>query len=338
MHESQRLINHVALVLDGSGSMHNHKSKLVQVADEQIRHLALRSEELKQETRVSVYLFDSKVQCLIFDMDVMRLPSIEDLYKTGGMTALVDAVLKSQEDLATTSQIYGDHAFLSFVLTDGMENNSRNSWAVLSKSISQAAENWTIGFLVPDNSGVAYMKRLGVSDGNITKWDADSVTGVVDAVSVIRTATDNFMTARATGVRGTRSVFSTGADAVNKQTVTQTLTALDSSTYGIYKVHSTSRIDDTIRAIGMPFRLGIGYYQLTKTETIQPQKKIVVVEKATSKAYTGAEARHLIGLPDGKPVRVKPDFNPNYDIYVQSTSVNRKLIANTNLLVMYAIK
>ena len=68
MHKAQRLINHVALVLDGSGSMSSHKNNVIKVADEQIRHLMLRSEELCQETRVSVYWFDDKVKCLIFDI------------------------------------------------------------------------------------------------------------------------------------------------------------------------------------------------------------------------------------------------------------------------------
>src|SRR5690242_8782421 len=174
MHKAQRLINHVALVLDGSSSMSKHKSNLIKVADEQIRHLALRSEELSQETRVSVYLFDYTVECLIFDMDVMRLPSISDLYRANGMTALVDAVVKSQEDLSSTSQIYGDHAFLTFVLTDGMENHSTHSWTVLPEYTVHAEENWTVGFLVPDRQGTAYLTRAGVDPGMISLWDASS--------------------------------------------------------------------------------------------------------------------------------------------------------------------
>jgi hypothetical protein len=33
-------------------------------------------------------------------------------------------------------------------------------------------------------------------------------------------------------------------------------------------------------------------------------------------------------------VRVKPDINPEYDVFVQSTSVNRKLIRDTDVLVL----
>lgn len=331
MHKSQRLINHVALVLDGSSSMRGHSNKLIQVADEQIRHLAVRSEELSQETRVSVYLFNDTVQCLIFDMDVMRLPSIQDLYRASGMTALVDSVIRSQDDLATTSQIYGDHAFLTFVLTDGMENRSRNSWTKLPQYLS-GRDNWTVGFLVPDQQGVAYMQRIGADRGSIAVWDTTSASGIVDAVSTIRAATENFMTARASGVRGTRSVFSTGVDAVNRKTVTSTLTPLKSTEYRLYDVPMKMRIDDFTLARHGYYTKGIGYYQLTKTETIQPQKNIIVVEKSTGKAYGGAEARHLIGLPD-RAVRVKPDENPEYDIFVQSTSINRNLMPNTRLLV-----
>lgn len=333
MHESQRLINHVALVLDGSSSMRGYTQKVIDVADEQIRHLALRSEEMKQETRVSVYLFADRVECLIFDMDVMRLPSIADLYKANGMTALIDAAIKSQEDLGTTSQIYGDHAFLTFVLTDGAENRSRNTSATLARVLDRAGENWTIGFLVPDSQGEAYVSRIGVPKGNITRWDAGNVSGILDAAVTIRTATDNFMTNRAKGVRGTRDVFSTGLDAVNRETVSTSLTPLNARDYTLLNVSSKMRIDEFVGSTGRKYEIGKGYYQLTKTETIQPQKNIIVVEKNTGVAYSGAEARHLIGLPDNRPVRVRPSHNPLYDIFVQSTSLNRNLMPNTRLLV-----
>jgi hypothetical protein len=321
----------VALVLDGSSSMHGHASRLIQVADDQIRHLALRSEEMSQETRVSVYLFADRVECLIFDMDVMRLPSIKDLYRANGMTALIDAVVKSQEDLATTSQIYGDHAFLTFTLTDGQENASRLSWTRLERVVNNSDVNWTTAFLVPNSQGAGYLTRLGVTDGNIAIWDTASAAGIVDAAKTIRTATDNFMTARATGVRGTRNVFSTGSGAVNRQTVTSSLTPLNTNSYRLLKVTGKTRIDDFVNGSGINYRVGSGYYELTKTETIQPQKEIIVVDKKTGQAYSGHEARTLIGLPN-MAVRVKPDENPDYKIFVQSTSVNRNLMPNTNLL------
>lgn len=334
MHKAQRLINHVALVLDGSSSMRGHSSNLIKVADEQIQYLALRSEELSQETRVSVYLFNDKVECLIFDMDVMRLPSIADLYSTSGMTALIDATLKSQEDLETTSQLYGDHAFLSFVLTDGAENRSTRSWLDLRETLKNADENWTVGFLVPNREGQTYLKRIGVDEGQIALWDAASAKGLTDAVSsTIRQATDNFMVNRAAGVRGTRSVFSTGRDAVNKSTVRQALTPLGATQYDVWEVAKDERIDDFVnRHYKQGYIKGKSYYHLTKRERIQPQKQLAVREKKSGKVYTG-DVRSLIGLPNDY-INVSPDFNPDYEIFVQSTSYNRKLVKGQKLLVL----
>lgn len=334
MHKAQRLINHVALVLDGSSSMSSHRSSLVKVADEQIKHLALKSEELSQETRVSVYLFADKVECLIFDMDVMRLPSIKDLYRADGMTALVDSVVKSQDDLSTTSQLYGDHAFLTFVLTDGMENRSTNTWRVLPKYVSGAAENWTVGFLVPDNQGVAYMERIGVKSDNVATWDTTSAAGIQDSFQTIRSATDSFMTGRATGVRGTRSVFSTGAEAVNRTTVRSVLKPLASTKYRTGLVNNKIRIDDYCKSMWNDYSVGSGYYQLSKTEDIQQQKKILVLEKATGKVYAGDDGRALLGLPRTGTVRVRPNHNPDYTVFVQSTSLNRNLMPGTQFLYM----
>lgn len=334
MHKAQRLINHVVLVLDASFSMNGKQHKLIKAADEQIKYLARRSEELSQETRVSIYHFgETTIECLIFDMDVMRLPSIADLYRVlRENTSLIDAFVKSQEDLETTSQLYGDHAFLTFVLTDGQENRSRRKPSELSSKIFNAPENWSTGFLVPDQSGVHYLENLGVLRDSIATWDVTGTAGLDIAVSAIKTATDNFMTSRAKGVRGTKSVFSTSTATVNKTTVRQALNPLDRKSYRIHQVTADSRIDQFITNLGYSFHTGIGYYQLTKTETIQAAKQIVVVDKSNGQAYSGDEARGLLGLPN-RAVRVRPDHNALYDIFVQSTSINRKLLRGTKLLV-----
>lgn len=332
MHKAQRLINHVALVLDASLSMSGKQDAVVRVTDEQIKHLALRSEELSQETRVSVYRFgETTIECLIFDMDVMRLPSANDLYSVlRENTSLIDAILKSQEDLETTSQLYGDHAFLTFVMTDGEENRSRRSARELQRKIMDAPANWSMGFLVPDRRGREYMERLGVLADSVAIWDTSGVQGLNTVASSIRAATDNFMNARTKGVRGTRSVFGTGLDAVNVQTVSQTLTPL--SGYSHLFVEDKVRIDEFVTERTGSYTKGQAYYQLVKTENIQPQKQVLVVDKKTGMVYGGSEARGLIGL-GSTTVRVRPDVNPLYDVYVQSTSLNRNLVPGTTVLV-----
>lgn len=313
--------------------MSNLREQLVKVADNQIAYLAQRSQELDQETRITVYTFDDLVRCAIYDKDVLRLPSIRQHYKIGGMTALIDATLKSQDDLALTAQVYGDHSFLTYVLTDGQENRSKARPDVLARRLAALPDNWTVAVFVPDQTGKFEAKKFGFPADNIAVWDT-SAKGLAEVGETIRSTTDAFMRGRSSGIRGTRTLFSMGVDALNTQTVRDAhLNQLSSKKYQLLDVNSDSYIREFVEGRGIVYILGSAYYPLTKTETIQPDKQIAVVEKATGNVYTGSNARNLIGLPDME-VRVKPDRNPLFDVYVQSRSVNRKLLRGTKLLLL----
>ncbi|MGW5696424.1 VWA domain-containing protein [Streptomyces asiaticus] len=321
------------------------RGKVVEVADQQIAYLARRSKELDQETRVTVYVFADKVECVIYDKDVLRMPSLKQLYRVGGMTALLAATLKSQRELAQTAQLYGDHSFLTFVLTDGQENASHRSPDALTKSprelvravaelMETQEDNWTLAVLVPDQMGKREAMQCGFPKDNIAIWDATSTQGLEEAGQVIQQATENFMVGRARGIRGSRAVFSTGAEAVNKDTIKAAgLTPVDPSKYQLIPVAREAAIREWVIECGHTFRTGCAFYQLSKSEKIQARKQIAVLEKKTDRVYTGPEARSLLGLPDTE-VRVKPDHNDDFTIFVQSTSVNRKLTPHTRLLLM----
>ncbi|MFI5831904.1 vWA domain-containing protein [Streptomyces sp. NPDC051578] len=345
MSGSQNYINHVALVLDASSSMSHLSRKVIDVADQQIAYLARRSKELDQETRVTVYVFADKVECVIYDKDVLRMPSLKQLYRVGGMTALLAATLKSQRELAQTAQIYGDHSFLTFVLTDGQENASHHGPDApsrdpreLTRSVAELVEtqqdNWTLAVLVPDQMGKREAMQCGFPKNNIAIWDATSTQGLEEAGQVIQQATEKFMVGRTRGIRGSRAVFSTGAETVNKDTIKAAgLTPVDPAGYQLVPVAREAVIREWIVESGHTYRTGCAFYQLSKSEKVQARKQIAVLEKKTDRVYTGPQARALLGLPDAE-VRVKPDQNDDFTIFVQSTSVNRKLVPNTRLLLM----
>ncbi|UFR06724.1 VWA domain-containing protein [Streptomyces sp. Go40/10] len=341
----QNYINHVALVLDASSSMSHLSRKVVEVADQQIAYLARRSRELDQETRVTVYVFADQVECVIYDKDVLRMPSLKQLYQVGGMTALLAAALKSQRELAQTAQLYGDHSFLTFVLTDGQENVShrcpdapsrdpRELVEAVAKMIETQEDNWTLAVLVPDQAGKREAMQCGFPKDNIAIWDATSTQGLEEAGQVIQQATEKFMVGRTQGIRGSRTVFSIGAEAVNEDTIKAAgLTPADPSQYRLIPVTRDAAIREWVVESGHTYRTGGAFYQLSKSEKIQARKQIAVLEKKTDRVYTGPEARALLGLPDVE-VRVKPDHNDDFTIFVQSTSVNRKLVPNTRVLLM----
>lgn len=328
------IINHITFVLDKSSSMTRLRNDVVRVFDAQIAKLAQQSKSLDQETRVTVYLFNGETTCLVYDKDVLRLPSLKNLYETSGGTALIDATLLAIDELGKTAQLHGDHAFLIYVLTDGEENRSANGAAVLSEKIKSLPENWTLAALVPNQLGVHDAKKFGFPANNIAVWSTTGV-GLEDAGDVVSNATQNFMTSRTLGVRGTKTLFSLDTTGLNKAAVKNSLDALSPTSFMVLPVAREGFvIKDFVESwTKVPYVVGSTYHQLVKPETVQPYKQICIQEKLTGKVYSGDNARNLIGLPAGTTVKVCPANNTVFNIFLQSTSVNRKLVAGTNVIV-----
>jgi uncharacterized protein YegL len=329
-------IVHAAIVLDASGSMQRLSSKVEEVADRLIRDLKTQSEELDLETRISVYTFSyhHQIKCLIFDKDVFRLPSIKGLYVANGQTALIDATILSQTDLAATAQMYGEHNFITYVVTDGYENDSHQGAHVLSNLIARQSANWSLACLVPDRNARDYAVSAGFAPNNILIWDATSAAGLEKAAAQIKESTQSYMTSVSRGVAiDKNNVFGTGVDKVNASTVKANLVPLTKGSYQVWDVDTDTRIDLFVQSKGWTFHVGKGHYQLTgRSVLVQANKKILVLEKSTGLVYGGAEARALVGLPQGVDARVKADANPDYMVLSQSTANNRKLLKGTKFV------
>lgn len=354
-------VNHVALVVDRSGSMRKHQAQLIRVVDEFVKGLQEESDRLGHETRISLYAFDHHVECLVWDMDVKHLPSMNGLYQVNnGATALIEAAVTSLDDLASeVSQKYGEHSFLQVVVTDGEENASGCSetgemhtrmyggrgQAVLRKwlariqvAMNNLSDNWTSAIMVPNSLAKRTAQEYGFPAGNIAIWDADSTQGIEEAIGTVKTAATSFLRGREQGVRGTRNLFAMGQD-LSSTEVKASLDALDTGKYILIPVDQQMQIRDFVNRSGHQYKTGGAFYELSKRERIQGNKQIAVAEKdqatgrMTGKVFSGPAARQLLGLPEAE-VTVKPGHNDKYTIFVQSTSVNRKLVPGTKLLVM----
>lgn len=331
---NKRLINHVAFVIDASDSMFELSDAVVKVLDNQIQHLARLSTDLKQETRASIYFFGSKVSCFLYDADVTRIESIQGHYRTNGMTALIDANIAAIEDLKLIPEIHCDHSFVQFCLTDGFENKSRNTPSKLSNLIKGLGDNWTVSVLVPNRHGVESCERFGFSRSNIEIWDATSNKGVEEVGEKLKTATQNFMVARSQGIRSTKSLFTLDASNLTKSQVINNLIELSPREYDVIPVRKDAPIKEYVENYTKtPYTIGSGFYFLNKKETIQPNKAICIRNKMNGKVYSGNNARKLIGLPDYE-VKVEPANHGDYEIFVKSSSVNRKLIKGTDLIII----
>lgn len=325
-------INHVAFVIDVSDSMRGIAAEVVKVTDQLIKDLADLSQQLAQETRVSIYLFSEGVWCIVYDKDVLRLPSLAGIYRTISNTALIDATLLAQSELAQTATLHGNHSFLIYVITDGAENSSQNRIVDLQNMFRTLPEDVTMAALVPSSAAKFTAEKYGFARGNIQIWDASSEAGMREAGRVMRDSTAGYMTARASGLKSTTGLFDMSADAVNHKTVAQ----LKEITTGIEILPVTAAVDITTfitKQHGRTFRQGKYYFPLVKREKVGPQKNVVVRHKKSGKVYGGPEVRTLLGLPDHE-VSIKPGINDLYDVFVQSTSTNRNLIPNFDLLVI----
>lgn len=328
-------INHIALVLDASSSMNSLKEQVIAVADKLTKYLAQRSQELDQETRITVYKFGSgKAQCLFYDKDVLRLPSLKGLYTTQGMTALIDATLLAIDEMSRTATLHGEHAFLTYVITDGQENDSKHKGNTLADTISNLPDNWTLATFVPDQNGVFEAKKFGFPAGNIAVWDTKDSQSVEKVGETIIKVTNNYMMARASGVKSYKNLFQIDTKDLSQTTIKK-LNKLGPGQFRLLKVKDDTPISTFVEHhTGRAYKLGEAFYELSKKETIQPQKEVAIYARNEHAVYTGKDARTLLKLPADYEVKVAPADHPDYDIYVQSTSTNRKLIKGTKLLLL----
>jgi len=101
--------------------------------------------------------------------------------------------------------------------------------------------------------------------------------------------------------------------------------------YQTLKVDNECSIKDFVQDKKLTFKCGKGFYEFTKPENISSKKRIVLMKKNTGEIYEGKGARKIVGLSKTSK-KYKPTDIPEYKVFIQSTSHNRKLMGNTLFL------
>jgi hypothetical protein len=326
---TKRMVNHVLFALDESSSMAGHARNVERVFSELLK--TMQNTALGQETFISVYGFANMVRRIIFDQPASSVANVR--INPNGMTALIDAANQSIRDALTqiqVDQVNEDHTFLLYVLTDGGENHSRTRPQDLANLISSLGPEWTVAVMVPDLTGVAQAKQFGFPAGNIERWNVNSERGFEDAARTMSTAYASYSNSRSLGVRSTKSLFSVNANNLTKNVVRSNLTEVNAT---IYQVPQEGQVRDVAELITKkPYVTGSVFYELLKKEEVNAKKEIVIVNKTDGKKYSGQNARDLLGLPY-QAINVAPGDFGEWRIFVQSTSVNRKIPQGTNVLI-----
>src|SRR5262245_354814 len=110
------------------------------------------------------------------------------------------------------------------------------------------------------------------------------------------------------------------------------LAAVPPGRFQVLEVDKDCPIKTFVQENCLTFRTGRGFYEFTKTETVQGYKEVVLMERKTGDMFAGARAREMLGLPEGETARVRPTVLEKYAVFVQSTSANRKLMKGTKFL------
>lgn len=238
--------------------------------------------------------------------------------------------------LGFTSAAPEDISFLVMAVTDGQENASRRySARSIAEKIQQlqSTDRWTFVFRVPRGYSRDLI-NMGIPAGNILEWD-QTERGVEVATQATVRAFDEYYSGRTRGLTSTKSFYTTDMSTINKATVKAKLVDITNEVK-FYDVPNMAGLE--IRKFvelktGQTMVKGSAFYQLIKTESeVQDYKQIAIRDKKGGHVYSGAEARRMLGLPYNGTVKIVPGNHGAYDIFIQSTSVNRKLVPGTQVM------
>lgn len=337
------LKQYVGVIRDHSGSMCNIGRAAARDYNAGLDLLKTTAREHNIETVVSV------VKCGVGPrgevvLDIVNAPVAsvmpigESQYETnGGYTPLFDSIGRLIDLFKSVPDYNKDGvAFLIRVTTDGYDNRSPIWRHKIADEMNKliATDRWTFAFRVPKGHAKSLVS-MGISAGNILEWE-QTEQGMQKAQFEEMAATQTFFKDRSTlGATSSRSFYVNAKDLSNAKVATQLIDV--SSEIKIHVVegaNATLPIREFCQKVAGGFITGTVFYQLVKPEKVVQETKLICIRhKTTGVVYSGANARTMLGLPDYGNISLKPGDHGDWDIYIQSKSVNRKLPLKSGVLV-----
>lgn len=236
-------------------------------------------------------------------------------------------------------------SFLIISLTDGQENWSRRfgafqghgrepNWKDFAKLLQEkiATDRYTFTFQCPPQDVQTFLQKTGLPAGCVVGW-----TQAKEAEAQITRGSVNYFEQRRQGARSVKDVFVANTADLKKKDLRGYEDISDK--VKIWNVDKDCAIQEFVESHNQVYLKGNGYYQLTKKEEVQGYKDVLIVERSvdqdTGKEVLGKvfkNARDLIGLP-ANTVKVAPgDLSNKFQLYIQSSSTNRRLVRGTKFI------
>lgn len=327
----------VFFVLDRSSSMGHLMGQARANLRDQLNVLA-QSCGPQDVYHVTVIVFDNLIETTVDGVDPRVAAGQADtvlyLYARGS-TALVDGCVRAINLARARDR---GQAFLISIVTDGEENASAVTRWALKRMIAEASATgrYTFAYAGPTtHSSRSFADEVGLDHGNITQWEQTTV-GAIGLNVQTNAALTNYAVSRSAGVTSMNSFYAQPVVANPQDFAARLDSQLQKLDPAAFK---TSRVmpDDPIvirdfaeKKLG-GFRKGKVFYQLTESEKVQQYKGIIIQDVSTGAFYSGWEAAsRLLGIPPfSGTVRIRPGNLGEFKVFVQSTSVNRKLVPGT---------
>jgi len=335
------LQTHVAFCIDESGSISGIVKPLIAAYNKNVDGIRDAVLAEGQEATMTALTFGHRTlkhRVLYVGHQVQTVEELKDGdIIPSGMTPLFDSVYRAIKKLEEMDDGKADTTFVINVVTDGQENSSNDPGvpaAIREMEKKIATDRWTFAFLVPNQAAVYFSRKYGIPMGNIQEWDASSAVGTEQAFVTNTRAFSGYFVSKSAGTLGTRSksFYSDLGDL----TVREARTALSKITNQVtfIKAPKDTTIKQIILGAGEEWIKGAAFYQLVKTEKkVQDYKLVALRVKTSGEVYCGQDARDMLGIGNAVgTVRLVPGDHAKFDVFIQSTSINRKIPAGTEVM------
>lgn len=333
--------NYIGFSRDHSGSMRSIAHAAMRDYNDQLATIQAAASQHNQDTIVSVVTIGeghfATVGREVVNSNVNILKPLDRYQADASGTPMIESVFELIDILSCVPDVNDENvSFLVMVTTDGQETQARHRGRELAQRIRalQATDRWTFVFRVP-KGGERQLSDLGITGVNVFEWD-QTVKGVQASTMANQEAFTEYFKGRASGMKSTTKFYASMKD-VDISEVKKAL--VDVSTEVVFFPVAQSDNQSLIRPFvegklnGEPMVRGGAFYQLVKTEPrVQANKRIAIRDKNSGAVFAGDAARQMLALPTVGTVRLAPDELGDYEVFIQSTSVNRKLDAGTSLL------
>lgn len=333
--------NYIGISRDHSGSMYSIGKAAMKDYNQTVDSLKRAATEENIDTIMSVvecgYAHTAQVRAVVTNSSIVAVNPISTYSTDGRGTPLFDSVGDLIEMFQAVPDATDENvSFVIMVITDGEENASFKWRSLLAGKIKQlqSTDRWTFVFRVPKGNKNALV-RMGIPAGNILEWETTE-RGMVESTRVTQDSFRSFYSARSSGLKSTTSFFTTNLTEVEIQQVKASLIDVSSQVqfWVVDGQHANAQIRDFCEAkSGANMLKGAAFYQLIKKEKeVQDYKLIGIKDIHSGAVYVGPAARDLLGLPHSGTIALQPGDHADYDVFIQSTSINRKLLEGSTVM------